>query len=41
MLTGVTTVGELEAATPARRPTEVAADAQGLAEVLERFSRQA
>ena len=41
MLTGVTTVGELEAATPARRPTEVAADAHGLAEVLERFSRQA
>ena len=40
MLTGVTGVAEVEAARADLRPTAVAADAGGLARVLERFSRE-
>ncbi len=39
MLTGVTTAAEAETAPAALRPTAVAADADGLARVLEGFSR--
>jgi HAD superfamily hydrolase (TIGR01450 family) len=40
MLTGVSTAAQVEAAPPSQRPTAVAADAEGLAAVLERFSRE-
>ena len=40
MLTGVTTAQEAEAAPAGLRPTAVAADADSLAAVLERFSRE-
>ncbi len=39
MLTGVTTQAQLDALPPDERPTEVASDADGLAEALERLSR--
>ena len=40
MLTGVTTIEDVQAAPPEERPTEVVADAAGLAAALERLSRE-